>query len=415
MPDTPQNEYSRKWTDRFLGVARAILKGRGGLCYYRYLCFSLLKRIFIFVLAQVISIAGKIQKGIPWDGKSIVLVLPAPLGIGDISMLSPMLARLSGFELRCFSTHTKILDSAATWQSFSSSDQLFAACGTAGSKGNLILLPKLSIRSLLFAARHLGLPMLLETGEGRAYNSMLRRSYSLQAAGSYRVAALKLLDQICPTPENEVDYYKWQRAPFVARPLETSLDIPGLQISRKHKLVLLAPFANWESRRWNAKSWRKLALGLAEREDIQLAVIGGPGEQEYISNLLFDEDLQHIERKAIDLTGRLELSEVFWLLQRAALLVTVDNGLLHLGLTARVPVVALFGPTPFWGRVDGHERVTALHCYDSCHLAPCYNSLREVVCPYDTQCVRDISASEVLKSCLSTIYDPPDGASPFVG
>jgi ADP-heptose:LPS heptosyltransferase len=71
----------------------------------------------------------------------------------------------------------------------------------------------------------------------------------------------------------------------------------------------------------------------------------------------------------VSLAGQLSLQEVGYVLQHCRMLVTVDNGVMHLGAALGCPLVALHGPTRAWRWGPVSEHAIAL---DSPHPAAGY-------------------------------------------
>jgi len=87
---------------------------------------------------------------------------------------------------------------------------------------------------------------------------------------------------------------------------------------------------------WRPERWMALAQHL-EKQGVQVAWSGGPGEEGFV---------QHCDPagRYPSYAGRLDLAQVWRLVQGAALLVCPDTGIAHLGRAAWTPTVALFGP-----------------------------------------------------------------------
>ncbi len=95
-------------------------------------------------------------------------------------------------------------------------------------------------------------------------------------------------------------------------------------------VVAVAAGATWETKRWPRERWRALCDRIAESGS-RLMVLG-QGEDESLGI-------------GTDYVGRTSVREAATLLHHADVLVSNDSGLMHLGLAAGTPVVALFGPT----------------------------------------------------------------------
>lgn len=115
-------------------------------------------------------------------------------------------------------------------------------------------------------------------------------------------------------------------------------------IPQQHPVIALGPTANWEPKIWPADRFVALFQRLADRllPGAVPAVLAGPGRVEHELASAVIAGLP----QAIDLRGRLALPEVAACLQRCALYVGNDSGLMHLAAAAGTPTLGLFGPTP---------------------------------------------------------------------
>lgn len=121
------------------------------------------------------------------------------------------------------------------------------------------------------------------------------------------------------------------------------------------QVLALGPTANWGGKQWPAAQFLDLALRLTgptgRLAGARVAVFGADGERASVTPLL--EGLP--SKKLIDLIGRTDLPLAAACLQRCALYVGNDSGLMHLAAAAGVPTLGLFGPSPDvhyapWGR-----------------------------------------------------------------
>lgn len=94
-------------------------------------------------------------------------------------------------------------------------------------------------------------------------------------------------------------------------------------------IVALAPQTTWKTKHWLAERWHALASALEARgcRVIELGVDTAP------------------LGLGTSLAGRTTVHEAACLLHRCHVLVSVDNGLMHLALAAGSAAVGLFGPT----------------------------------------------------------------------
>ena len=102
---------------------------------------------------------------------------------------------------------------------------------------------------------------------------------------------------------------------------------------------------------WPAESWQAIARGLRD-QGLTVALSGGRGEEALTSAVDPGGELANF-------AGRLDLAQLFALVQGAAVLVAPDTGVAHLGKVTGTPTVALFGRGPtavyargrFWARM----------------------------------------------------------------
>ena len=109
-------------------------------------------------------------------------------------------------------------------------------------------------------------------------------------------------------------------------------------------LIALAPTANTDLKIWPADRFVDLfrALAAGPLPGARAVVLGGPEPRE---RPLAAPVLAALP-DAIDLCGALSLPEAAAVLERCALFVGNDSGLMHLAAAAGTPTLGLFGPTP---------------------------------------------------------------------
>lgn len=109
-------------------------------------------------------------------------------------------------------------------------------------------------------------------------------------------------------------------------------------------VIALGPTANWTGKIWPAQRFAALFRVLASGPlaTARVCVLGGKGEAE---RALAAPVLASLPN-ALDFVGRLSLTQAAACLERAALFVGNDSGLMHLAAAAGAPTLGLFGPTP---------------------------------------------------------------------
>ena len=107
-------------------------------------------------------------------------------------------------------------------------------------------------------------------------------------------------------------------------------------------LIGLGPTANWSGKVWPGGNFVALFRQIASRLPGAVPVVfAGPGASERAMAAPVLAALP----EAIDLCGRLSLPEAAACLERCALFVGNDSGLMHLAAAAGTPTLGLFGPS----------------------------------------------------------------------
>jgi len=100
-------------------------------------------------------------------------------------------------------------------------------------------------------------------------------------------------------------------------------------------LAAIAPGAAHATKRWPLDHWRALADRLRQM-GYGLVAVGGPDDRALVTEL---------GAGVVNAAGELTLQETGACLQRAAVVVSGDTGVMHMATGVGTPVVALFGPT----------------------------------------------------------------------
>jgi len=123
-------------------------------------------------------------------------------------------------------------------------------------------------------------------------------------------------------------------------------------------IIALAPTANWQPKVWPAECFAAV-FRLLSRTALPNAVpivLGGPGQAEAAMAAPLLAELPG----AVDLVGKLTLPEVAACLERSALFVGNDSGLMHLSAASGAPTIGLFGPTDAATYAPAGQRAAAV-------------------------------------------------------
>jgi len=133
----------------------------------------------------------------------------------------------------------------------------------------------------------------------------------------------------------------WKEVPHLVFPLKEK-DHLSL-INKFHQIkgkpyVVLSPSASCVSKRWPPERFRAVGELLQQDRGLRVVIIGS-GADHSISRQV----MMGIRAEAYDLTGRLSLGELAWLLKGSEILISNDSGPVHIAAALEVPVISLFG------------------------------------------------------------------------
>ena len=129
-------------------------------------------------------------------------------------------------------------------------------------------------------------------------------------------------------------------------------------------VLAIGPAANWRGKQWRAERFAELAQRLTARDGplpgARVAVIAAAHERPQAEPALAAIP----SHRVIDLVGRLDLLTTAAVLQRSALFIGNDTGLMHIAAASGVPTLGLFGPSPIeqyapWGACTATVRTEA--------------------------------------------------------
>jgi ADP-heptose:LPS heptosyltransferase len=170
------------------------------------------------------------------------------------------------------------------------------------------------------------------------------------------------------------------------------------------KWIFLAPGSGPKEahKRWPEERYKELILCLLRHsKSFHVGLFGGPDDR---------DSLERISGAAIDFKGRCvimsqgDFAMSLALLRQADCLVSGCSGPAHLATLAKIPIVALYGPTNYCstGPYSSHVRIVrkALKC------SPCYRVGFRQGCK-TPMCMKAISVDDVFDAVLRTLNGEP--------
>ena len=132
-------------------------------------------------------------------------------------------------------------------------------------------------------------------------------------------------------------------------------------------VLAIGPTANWVGKQWRGQSFAELIQRLTAPDGIlpgaRVAIFGRDDERPMALPVIESVPKDRL----LDLVGRIDLLTVYACLERSALYIGNDSGLMHLAAASGTPTLGLFGPSQAklyapWGDLCDH--VQASLAYD---------------------------------------------------
>lgn len=164
--------------------------------------------------------------------------------------------------------------------------------------------------------------------EDRGFGALHEVQYGLSLASALSASTDdESLELHIPEPAH-------RRAQMLLAPLDT------------HPYAVIHPGSGDYSlaRRWLPERFASLADALAHQFNLRVVLVGGQSDN-------VDQVRALMGAPYLDLSGRTDIMSLAAVLQRSALFVGGDSGVMHLATAAGAPILALFGPTDprAWG------------------------------------------------------------------
>jgi lipopolysaccharide heptosyltransferase II len=160
--------------------------------------------------------------------------------------------------------------------------------------------------------------------------------------------------------------------------------LKNVGILEEDSFFVINPAGNWPPKRWPAKKYAQLCQELKQQYGKSIVITGAEADVP-----LAEEIIGESRYTAVSLCGKTNLKELAAVMKRACLVVTNDSGPLHIAVSQKTPVVALFGPTsPKITGPYGDCEYAIIHKWFDCPI-PCYRKCN------DYRCMEAIAVSDV--------------------
>lgn len=163
-------------------------------------------------------------------------------------------------------------------------------------------------------------------------------------------------------------------------------------IASDEPIVVLCPATTRPNKHWTEAGWSALADKLWAENGLRAVIVGSPADQPLAERILSES-----KSPVLNIAGRTTLKQAAAVIDRSALVVSVDTGLLHIGAALGRPTVGIFGPTMAWR--NHIERPHFVLVKKEMDCAPC----RKKPTCRNFECMTDISPEEVLSSAQALL------------
>jgi lipopolysaccharide heptosyltransferase II len=110
-------------------------------------------------------------------------------------------------------------------------------------------------------------------------------------------------------------------------------------LSKDKILVGMAPWSRRQARRWSGRYFAEIGDRLMEKYKAEVIMFWGPGEKEEIEKIV-----SLMKNKPV-IAPPTNLKQLGALIKKCRLMVTNDNGLMHIAVSLGIPTVTMYGPT----------------------------------------------------------------------
>jgi lipopolysaccharide heptosyltransferase II len=155
-------------------------------------------------------------------------------------------------------------------------------------------------------------------------------------------------------------------------------------------LVGINPGGDRENRRWAPDRFAVIAEKIIQQFHCKVILLGGPADRHITASIECG-----IHSDIVNLSGKIPLEELPYVISRLDLLITNDSGPMHIAAATKTPLVALFGPED--PRLFGPYTAPVLYRLIQKEV-PC-RPCRDDQCTHPS-CMDLITPEEVLVACV---------------
>jgi lipopolysaccharide heptosyltransferase II len=199
---------------------------------------------------------------------------------------------------------------------------------------------------------------------------------------------MKILEPLGPTfREEELEFPVMSEDRHFASDLFNKYNIKGEQLK-----IIVHPGGKKPSKLWPKEKFAQLVDRLIEEIGVQVILVGSVDEVKMTNEII--ELMQH---GVVNLTGKLTLSQLAAVIDRADLTISNDSGPMHIAAALKIPVVVLFSsvdiPNLWYPYGDIHtvirkdvdcspcfkERCSEHYCMNEIHVEEVYRAVKRTL------------------------------------
>jgi ADP-heptose:LPS heptosyltransferase len=165
------------------------------------------------------------------------------------------------------------------------------------------------------------------------------------------------------------------------------------------RIVLLHPGASDVRRHWPAERFAEVGDALARRG--ATVAISATDAEAPLANII----VERMRHPVLDLTGRMSLSGLCGMLDRAVMLVSNDTGPIHLAFALNTPAVGIYWLTNVLEASPLRPALLRAAMSTRTHCPVCGHDNRKSRCPHDVCFVDDVTTEEVMALALELYAD----------
>jgi lipopolysaccharide heptosyltransferase II len=172
----------------------------------------------------------------------------------------------------------------------------------------------------------------------------------------------------------------------------------------QQQAIGVCPSARHATKMWDAHRFAAAAATLAQERGLPVLLFGSQGERARCAQIAQAIRAQAPSIQVINTAGECTLLETAAAMDRCAVVLTNDTGLMHLAASRKRPLVAVFGPTvqQFGFFPFGDSSTVVEHPGLSCR--PCTGIGRETCPQGHFRCMNDIEAPRVIEAARSLLH-----------